>query len=883
MRSSPASPRHRAILRFPRRPLALAILLSVAGFAQAADADTSNAASAAADTADASVANSADRATTLDNVVVTGTRASGRTVENAVAPIDIVTGNAIELSNKANLLEQLGANLPSFFVPNVPTPNVGSMVRAGQLRGQNPGHTLVLINGKRRHSTAFLGAGGFSATAPVDLSTISSGAIQRIEVLRDGASAIYGSDAIAGVINIITDDAAEGGNASARYGQFFEGDGETTVLQASQGFPLGAAGHLRISGQRDEQKIVVRNSPVNPNLLYYFPLNSAGVEILPSGPLSSYPQLPAGATPNPREATRDNNAWKNRGKAPFTLSTFAADIGLPLNDAVEAYGFFSYAQRDSSAPQNFRTPNRNENVRALYPDGYTPVEEIDETDYSGLVGVRGDDWHGWDWDLSTVYGRDHIDVNVSNSVNVTYGLASPTRFFIGDHDYRAWTSNLDLSRQVDLFSIPTDLSIGAEHRREHYQLGAGDPAGYTHGGQRVLDGPNAGQLLGNSLAVSQALPAYRPADAQDVTRNSSSVYLGLALALNARWTLDLAGRYEHFSDFGNESTWRVSSRFDLTPRLALRGTVNTGFHAPALAALSYRSVGNANTSTNYVLSVNSPEARALGASALKPETSRNYSLGIVAEPFDGVHVAVDAYQIEVSDQITQIANFNTAARPLGPATATPSLSEQLTNGQILRGDGISYLVNASDTRTRGVEVTIDKVFGFDNGGRLALSYAANFNKIELTRIATAPPVLADYGITLLDTSAAINLRNSVPRERHILGANWKHGPWELNLRQNYWGALERSGTVSVPPTTGPWAGITQYAYDIGGLWTTDLDIAYAFSDALKVSLAGNNLFEARPTQTPGPLLAAQAIYDWQNNGAIGPEGGFWSLKLDYRW
>ncbi|UWX03863.1 TonB-dependent receptor plug domain-containing protein [Pseudoxanthomonas sp. NC8] len=211
--------------RFPihrRSLLALAVLASFPALAQAAPA-TAGAADIAAD------------AVTLDDVVVTGTRAEGRTVRNAVAPIDVVTGEAIELANKANLLEQLGTNLPSFFVPNVPTPNVGSMVRAGQLRGQNPGHTLVLVNGKRRHSTAFLGAGGFSAAAPVDLSLVGSGAISRIEVLRDGASAIYGSDAIAGVINIITDQSAEGGSASARYGQYAEGDGETTVLQFSLG------------------------------------------------------------------------------------------------------------------------------------------------------------------------------------------------------------------------------------------------------------------------------------------------------------------------------------------------------------------------------------------------------------------------------------------------------------------------------------------------------------------------------------------------------------------------------------------------------------------------------------------------------------------------
>lgn len=320
----------------------------------------------------ASAQQATTEAATLGEVVVTGARASGRTVENAVAPIDVINGQAVELANKANVLEQLQANLPSFFVPNVATPNIGSMVRSGQLRGQNSGHTLVLVNGKRRHSTAFLGAGGESATAPVDLSTISSASIRRVEVLRDGASAIYGSDAIAGVINIITDDSPEGGRASYRYGEFADGGGETSVFQFSQGFRIGEAGHLRLSGQYDDQKIVIRNSPVNPALLYYFPINPVtGQEILPAGNLESNPSLPVGAIPNPKEATRDNNAWINSGKAPFTLSSYSIDFGLPLNDKVETYAFLTYAERESSAPQNSArrtaTPTSAPSIRTATP------------------------------------------------------------------------------------------------------------------------------------------------------------------------------------------------------------------------------------------------------------------------------------------------------------------------------------------------------------------------------------------------------------------------------------------------------------------------------------------------------------------------------------
>jgi len=821
-----------------------------------------------------------------DAILVTGARATGRTVDEAVAPIDVVSGAEIERANKANLLEQLQANLPSFFVQNSPTPNIGSMVRAGQLRGQNAGHTLVLVNGKRRHSTAFLGAGGQAATAPVDLSTISSSSIERVEVLRDGASAIYGSDAIAGVINIITDKSDHGGHASIRYGQHFEGDGETVVAQLSQGFKIGDGGSLRLSGQYDKQKIVIRNSPVNPDLLYYFPIDPlTGEEILPAGNLESNPQLPAGAIPNPKEATRDNNAWINSGKTPFRLISFAADFSHPIGDA-ELYAFGTFAKRDASAPQNFRTPNRDAKVRAIYPDGYTPVEEIDERDFSVLVGFRGDDLLGFHWDASTVYGEDSIDINVTNSLNATYGLDSPTEFYIGNHTYSAWTSNFDVRRSFEIGGVPVDLSLGVEHRREHYELGAGDKEGYTHGGQRVLDGPNAGKVLPNSFAVSQALPAYRPDEEQSVQRNSTSGYIGLSLKPIPEWTIDLALRGEHYSDFGDEVTWRASSRLDIIPELALRGTIATGFHAPALAALSHRSVGNANTTTNYTLAVTSPEALALGARPLEPETSRNYSAGIVARPIPGLNIAVDLFQITVRNRITALGNVNTGARWLdNPANGTPapgqSVSQILTNGLINPNDGISYLVNSSDARTRGVEITADKTFDLSDNASLRIGYSGAYIKRKLTKIYDAPALLTSYNpsITLLSAGDVVNLENTLPKWRHIVNANLNVGRFDFFVRQSYWGSLPRSGLT---PATSPNPG-TEIFHDLGAFWTTDLSLSYRLNDKLTLSVAGNNIFEAKPDRTPQELQGFTQLWSYGNNGAIGAEGGFWSVKLDVKW
>ncbi len=817
-----------------------------------------------------------DDAKSNDRVIVTGTRGVARTVDDSVAPIDVLSAASVESATKANLLETLNTLVPSFNLPNVATPNVGSMVRAGTLRGLNPDQTLTLANGKRRHTTAFLGAGGYSASAPVDLSMIASGSIDRIEVLRDGASAIYGSDAIAGVINILTNHSGEGGELSLRAGQYFEGDGFTHVLKATQGFAIGETGHLRISGQIDDQEIVIRNSPVNPNLLFYFPIsNTTNQEVTPAGTLSSYPQLPAGARPNPREATRDNNAWINQGKAPYRLEALSADFGASLNADLDWYGFATLARRESSAPQNFRTPNRDEVVRAIYPDGFTPVEAIEEIDYSLLTGLRGHTQGFWAWDLSLYHGKDDLDIFVHNSVNATYGLASQTSFFIGNLQSEATIANLDLRESYEDFFVPLDVSLGVELRNEHYEMNAGDVQGYTHGGARVLDGPRAGTVLARSLGVSQALPAFRPDDEQSIDRFSGSIYGGATLHLAPNWVLDLAGRLETYADFGGAQTGRVSTRYDFNPAFAIRATVANGFHAPALAAQAYKNTGNANTSTNHVLQVTSPEAIALGAKPLTPETSVNYSAGFVLRPFGDLSIAVDAYQIDVEDQITQSTQFNN--------TTYPGSGVLVTAAGFDANDGVSYFINAVDTRNRGVEITANTTTDLGEWGQLRWSYAGAWTETKVTRVAATPAVLAAFNIPVFSQGSITNLENRSPKQKHVLGADWSAGPWKVGVRETYYGSLTRSGTPNPIPTTGPYAGQATIFYNIGSLWTTDLNISYDFTDQIGITLSATNLFETKPDLLPTPLLAAQQLYQYTNNGPIGAEGGFYSATLRYSW
>ncbi len=814
--------------------------------------------------------------TNIDTIIVTGARGEQRTVESSPAPVDVLSGGAIEQANRSNLLDALNTLLPSYNLP-LETGDLNSMVRTGQLRGLNSSHTLVLVNGKRWHSTALLGAGGFGAAAPVDLGLIPDAAIKRIEVLRDGASAIYGSDAIAGVINIITDDSDSGRSLSYRQGQYYAGDGRNHAVKADAGFGLGEDGHVHVSAQFNQQDATNRTGPSRSSFLYYFPLNAAGEEILPAGSLSSNPLLPAGATPNPREETRDNYAWKNRGIREFRLASLAVDAALPLTDSLEVYGFGLYSHRKAEAPQNFRHPARDEVVRAIFPDGYAPYEVLDEDDFGVTAGVRGESGSLWNWDLSTNYGRSDIGIDLHDSLNPTYGLDSQTSFHIGQLQYSAWTSNFDLRRGFDVswLTAPLQVSLGAEYRREGYQVGVGDRQSYTHGGQPILDGPNAGRPLGFGLGGAQALPGFKPEDAADVARNSKSLYAGLSLNPARSWLVDLAVRHENYSDFDNETTGRVSTRYDFNDRIAVRATASTGFQAPSLAAQAYRNTSNGNYSTTHVLQAGSPAAIALGASPLKPETSTNYSLGFVLEPLRGVNLAIDLYQIDVKDRIASSTSFREGTHP-----GSGALVEAAGFGA---EDAISYFINAADTRTRGVEATVEFKSDFGRFGRVRWSVAANHNKAEVTGIAPTPAVLADFNIPVFSTGSQNALLYKSPKDKQVLSANWSIGSWSVNLRETHYGAIDRWGTPSQVAMEGPYAGLSEIAYSMGGVWLTDIEIGYRISDKLNVALTANNLFDEKVTKFPEPLTPANMEYYYATGGPIDASGGFYSATVAFRW
>ncbi|MEJ0040419.1 MAG: TonB-dependent receptor [Gammaproteobacteria bacterium] len=816
-------------------------------------------------------------------VTVTGARAAGRTVLNSPAPIDVVGAPELESANKSDLLDVINTTVPSWNTPmRGGTSGHGSMVRAAQLRGLSPNHTLVLINGKRWHNTALLTAGGLTGQAPVDIALIPSGIIERVEVLRDGASAIYGSDAIAGVINIITNKSASGSELSYRQGEYFEGDGRSKVIRGSTGFSWGDQGYVRLSGQFNDTDRTSTNTAVPSNYLYYFPLNANGVPVLPvtptgqANPTTGY-LLPAGATADPREATRNNYVQQINGSRGNTLKSGSIDIGHALTETVDFYSFLNYSHRGAWAPQNYRPAYRDETVRAIFPNGYAPHDELDEDDGGGTIGLKGSLASAWDWDLSSTYGQDRIKWYIHDDLNPTYGVNSKTSFFIGELKYSGWTSNFDLRRSFEVGGLAEALQFatGVEYRRDGYRRGNGEPQSYTDGGVNVLDGPNAGKDLPRSVGYSQSQPGFAPSDNVDVTRNSHAFYASASLNPTRRWVVDLAARYEDFSDFGDTVSARLSSRYEFTDRFAVRLTASNGFQAPVLQAPSYKSDVSSPTFVTHTLATTSATAQALGAKPLQPEKSRDYTAGIVFEPLRGLHVAIDAYRIDVDGRIAATTTFGESLYPGSGAL--------LVAAGLAAADRVNYLINAADTRTDGVDLTIEKSLNLDRFGVLHLTAAANVNHAKLRGVASTPAILSSFTIPVFSDADKNQLLYLSPKSKEILSADWRKGSWSTTLRFTHYGDLDRYGAPTTVATTGPYAGLAQIPYNIGAAWVTDVDLGYRFSDALSVSASVNNLFDKKPGKLPQPLVQPNQYYAYAQNGPLTGDGGFYSATVRYQW
>ena len=807
-----------------------------------------------------------DQRSIQDTIIVTGIRGAPRSVIDSPTPIDVFTAEDIQQGSPTGIFEAIRYLVPSFNLPTRGGGGTATIIATGGLRGLNPDQTLVLVNGKRRHKTALINSVSslYNGAAGVDLNMIPSSAIARIEVLRDGAAAQYGSDAIAGVINVILKEDTEGGEASVSYGQNFDrGDGESLTASANQGIALGDKGFLNLSYSYMDRDESNRAVPISSDIDLYYPL--------------------ADGSRDPREDIIDRTVTQNYGAFPQKSDIFSANLAYDLG-GVEAYAFGTYGARTSILNWSFRSPTRDVALPEVYPNGFRPRLTIIEDDYEVAGGFRGELESGWAWDMSSNYGSDITDWENSNGLNASLGPASPTFFEVGRLIASEWTNAIDITKAHSLAGGgELQTSFGLQHRWENYKVEAGDEASYAAGSYvRPADQPYAGQLLAPG---SQATPGFRPDDEADATRTNLSGYAELGWTPTEKLFLGAAARYEYFDDDSGDTTiFKVNGRYELTDWLAFRSSYNTGFRAPTLAQQSYSSTtsqfrdldGDGETELLLLknLPVNSPAAVALGSTPLTPETSKNFSIGFTATPFENFTLTVDAYQIDVDDRIAVTTTFSpldTALSADGVTTIGDQIQAILVANNVSSEVSGQYYTNAIDTRTKGLDVVATYRLATDYGD-FQFNAGYNQNDAEITGIVDNPSELASLGdIVIFDRSKQGAITDSLPDSKITLGANWDIGKLTANVRAT------RFGSYTVRNASNPAAD-----YSIDPAWIADFEIGYEFTEAFSLFAGANNIFNEYPDEVREPgVTSGSNMYD--TLAPFGFTGGSWFARGVYKW
>ena len=891
--------------RFPIRSL-LFISLSPVAFAATASGqqDPANQPAPSADRPDESV------------IIVTGTRRTDRTVADSNVPIDVIGSEALTNTGLTETNKILNQLVPSFNFPQPSIADGTDVLRPATLRGLSPDQTLVLVNGKRRHVSALLNINGTigRGSAAVDMNLIPALAIERIEVLRDGASSQYGSDAIAGVINVQLKRANHGGRAQASYGKYittidgvsnFDGlqtnasgqpilnpadnryflanssgdrkarDGGVATIGANLGLPVGK-GFVNVTAEYRD-----RNDT-----------NRAAYDLRPN-------YVPATVGPfDPRELTFDRLNFKF-GDAATEDFNFFINAGVPVG-TWEAYAFGSYGKRNGLSAANYRnanaaanrdfsvltpstTPN-NANFVGLTPDGFLPLIDTDLKDWAGTLGVRGE-LSGWKTDLSLGYGHNEFFYTVRDSLNTSFGPLSQSTFDAGGLDFGQWLANLDVSREFDVgLAGPLSIAVGGEFRHENFKITPGELQSFALGpffraafvttaGNCATEGGvfNAGTSVCSfpgrqAPAGAQGFPGIPPASATDESRHNWSAYAELDGELFDNFTATLAGRFEHYSDFGNTVNGKLALRYEFIEGLAVRGSASTGFRAPSLHQQFFTT-----TSTNFIsgvpvdistLAVSNPAARALGAEDLEPEKSVNFSFGATANPLRGLNITADFYQIKIDDRIVLTENLTASRDAVGnPCFTTPPAGCNPVGGAIatiLNANGFNsigaarFFINGLDTTTRGVDIIASYRWRPEGFGNWFLTAAYNHNKTKIDkRINPLGPLSAVPGLVLFGREQGLRFTDGQPQSKIVLSADGEYGDFGLTARTTRYGkTLAPDAAAPLAPNQASLTALGPDDQKLSAKWITDLELRYTLMKRIDLAIGANNLFDVYPDRRP---------------------------------
>lgn len=837
-------------------------------------------------------------------IIVTGTRRTDRSIADSPVPIDVVSSDAISQSGQVETNKILNSLVPSFNFPQPSIADGTDALRPASLRGLSPDQTLVLINGKRRHVSALLNINGTvgRGSAAVDLNTIPGLAIERIEVLRDGASSQYGSDAIAGVINVQLKKASSGGRVTASYGKYItelEGvanvtglipngtqpqfdivdgrilgaltngerkarDGETWTIGANIGLGIGEEGYVNLTAEYRDRN----------------PTNRAGYDLRPNYNRPAPPAFDA------RELNFNRLQFKY-GDAKTEDFNLFINAGIPIGEAWEMFAFGSFGKRDGLSAANWRqhsaAANRDwstltpatsptaANFVALTPDGFLPFIDTNLKDYAGTIGFRGE-VGGWKAELSVGYGHNRFDYIVRNSLNTSFGAASQRVFDAGGLRYGQTVGNLDFSREYDIGTAsPLSVAVGFEYRNENFKIRPGDTQSWATGplfqpsvATTAADCAvrvgvyNAGTGICSfpgraAPAGAQGFPGIPTSSATDESRHSWAAYAELDTDIVEGLTATLAGRYEHFSDFGSTVNGKLALRWEVSDGFALRGSISNGFRAPSLHQQYFTT-----TSTNFInglpvdistLAVNSPVARALGASDLKPEKSINMSLGLTASPVQGLNLTLDFYKISIDDRVVLTENLGAAGS--GTAAVNAAVKAILDANGFQSVGAARFFINGLDTTTQGVDAVISYRIPGENLGQWTLTFAYNKNKQKIDkRLNNLGPLAQIPGIVLFGRVEGLRFTDGQPSDKIVVSAEGKMGDFGVTARSTRYGRVVSPGAAN--PISNP-TSLVLYGPDdifLTPKWITDLEVRFSPIEMLDLAIGANNLFDVYPDRSP---------------------------------
>ncbi len=874
----------------------------------------------------------AEDAARLEDVVVVGSRNPNRTATETTVPVDVIDVAAI-----ANQGPQVSVNqilnyvAPSFTSQSQTVSDGTDHIDPASLRGLGPDQVLVLINGKRRHTTALINVNGTVGAGSVgtDMNAIPAAAIQRIEVLRDGAAAQYGSDAIAGVINIVLKKSTgkldlsltTGANFSENSNHFEGGsDGEKFQLDANYGLPIGDGGYINFTGSLSTREPALRNKDYAGDIFQGFHgaerVFAAGGGTVADMTLQDYANAAQGigyldqsvkdqiaglnladdtdiATFRgllgfdadedelaARGLTREDFRFKV-GTSRLREGKFFANMSIPVSETTEIYGFGGISYRQGLASGFYRRPAQGDgraNTPA-FPNGFLPNIGTDILDQSIAMGIKGK-VNEWDVDFSNTYGRNTFDITVGNSSNGTLGVATPRSFDAGGLGFSQNTTNLDFNRFYDDVFEGFNAAFGAEYKVEKYEIIAGEESSYTSydiNGNPVTSITPDDQLVRNNFTGSplgggaQVFRGYDPGNATEKFRNNISLYGDFEADFTENWLLSLAGRYENYSDFGSTFNYKLATRLKLSDNLAFRAASSSGFRAPSLHQQFF-----SRTSTVFVDNVpfeqgtftnDSRAATLIGIDKLKEETSNSFSAGLTGK-FGDFTITVDGYLIKIDDRIVYSGSFGNGGDP-----------ELTAIFEAAGATSARFFVNAIDTKSSGLDIVLSHKTNWGDAV-IKNDFAATFNKTEVENI-FVPELIANAGLSgsFFDGQEEAFLTLAQPRTKLNLTNLVSCNSWDFMLRNVYFGEVtdpdDFNGDARVDGTT-----VSDDAVYAGKL-ITDLTITKTFTENLSLTVGANNLLDVYPDENrEGGTSGDQFVYS-RRTSQFGYSGRYLFARLRF--